>query len=143
MNLFRSGSAIVPSVPVISTSPCRGSGESKLNSSDAAPPQAYSTSAPTWVGTSTGELNAGLGPGADDPGGGGLAADRRDPGRRAEDRGQGREVVRPEVEQRARPDRNKNSGLGCQLSGPGLCIRVSAVCGTGRSRLSAMSRRAV
>ena len=47
VKVFGSGTAIVASVPVISTKPCRDSGESKLNSSEAAPPPVYSASAPT------------------------------------------------------------------------------------------------
>ena len=52
-NRFGSGSASVASVPVISTNPCRRSGESKLSSSDAAWPAANRTRAATWVGTCT------------------------------------------------------------------------------------------
>jgi hypothetical protein len=44
-NLLGSGTARVASVPVISTKPCLLSGESQLNSSDAAWPPAYSASA--------------------------------------------------------------------------------------------------
>ena len=52
-NRFGSGSARVASVPVISTKPCRGSGDSKLSTSVATGPCAYSIRAETWVGTST------------------------------------------------------------------------------------------
>jgi hypothetical protein len=44
---FGSGTASVASVPVISTNPARMSGESQLNSSDAASPPTYSASAAT------------------------------------------------------------------------------------------------
>ena len=44
---FGSGTASVASVPVISTKPERDSGESQLNSSDAAWPPTYSASAAT------------------------------------------------------------------------------------------------
>ena len=46
-NRFGSGTARVASVPVISTKPAARSGESQLNSSDAAWPAAYSASAET------------------------------------------------------------------------------------------------
>ena len=62
VNRFGSGTAIVASVPVISTKSCRGSGESKLNSSEAAAPPVYSTSAPTCVGTSTANVVPAFGP---------------------------------------------------------------------------------
>ena len=61
-NRFGSGTAIVASVPLISTNPGLRSGESKLNSSEAAAPPVYSTSAPTWVGTSTGNVVPAFGP---------------------------------------------------------------------------------
>ena len=52
-NPFGSGMASVASVPVISTKPCRRSGESKLSSTEAAAPSAYPSSEATYVGTAT------------------------------------------------------------------------------------------
>ena len=61
-NRLGSGSDSVASVPVISTKPCRRSGESKLSTSVAAGPRAYPISAATWVGTSTSNLVPARGP---------------------------------------------------------------------------------
>ena len=54
VNLFGSGTISVPSVPVISTTPVRRSGDSKLNTLWLTPPPANWAIALTWVGTSTG-----------------------------------------------------------------------------------------
>ena len=53
VNMLGSGITIVPSVPVISTTPVLASGESKLKTLWLMPPSTYLAMALTWVGTST------------------------------------------------------------------------------------------
>ena len=54
VNVFGSGMIMVPSVPVISTTPVLRYGESKLNTLWLTPPPSNWAIALTWVGTSTG-----------------------------------------------------------------------------------------
>ncbi len=60
--LFGSGNANVASVPVISTNPCRGNGESKEKMLLPEAPPANCVNALTWVGTVTSNTSPAFGP---------------------------------------------------------------------------------
>jgi hypothetical protein len=80
---FGSGSTAVPSVPAI-RGVVRGSAESNVSTICAGAAPAELSSAVTVVGTVTGELRTGSGPGADHPGLAGPATGRGDPADRAQ-----------------------------------------------------------
>ncbi len=136
----------VASVPVISTKPVPAQRRVEAEQQRGGRPRRRTRPArATWVGTSTVERGPGPRPGADDPGG------RRRAGRPRRPASAGpnsvasvRQVVRPQVEQRARrPRRNRNSGSWCQRSGPGLLHQGQRGLRRRRSRPPAISRRAV
>ena len=99
-NVFGSGATSVASVPAISRTPIRSSGESKLNVAWATAPRLEVVERGDVGGHRDGDLLAGARPCADDPGRRRAGAARGHAGDRAEGLGERGQVVGAHVEQR-------------------------------------------